>query len=263
MIELRPGSPAPSIRRLYPTSGHTWRRAFAVLDGRSRGRILSEDLTNPTWAAVQEYSDDSVLYLAGTLTRELVADLIEGLRRDRIVTVGFVEDDPLLDVLPSDPDFSGGDIDFEDRNPAIDLEPFIRLPEGLRLARIDADLAPRCIWGPWMTASVESSVTDGLGYCLLDGERVISEAFAGPIVDGALEMATITDDAYQRRGLATIVCARTILECERLGYATWWNTGLTNLASAGLARKLGYRIERQYRVMAWLPASRRRTPVTV
>jgi GNAT superfamily N-acetyltransferase len=106
-----------------------------------------------------------------------------------------------------------------------------------------------------MMASLETALDHGLGYCLLDGDLVVSEAFAGPIVGDALEMATITHEAYRRRGLARIVSARTIQECERLGYRTWWNTGLGNPASAGLARKLGYRTERLCRVLAWSKSS--------
>ena len=262
MFEQSPGIESPAIRSLFPTSGHTWRRCFAVLEGRSRGRILTDDAERPSWAAVQEFSDDSTLFLAGALNRELVADLIERCSRDRVTCIGLAEVDPLLDLLPSTPDNDGHDIDFEDRDPDIDLTLLITPPAGLRLARIDADIAPRCAWVPWMTTSVEAAVEHGIGYCLLDGERVVAEAFAGPIVDGALEMATITDTAYQRRGLGTIVCARTILECERNGYATWWNTGLTNLGSSALARKLGYRTERRYRLLAWYPADEARSEPT-
>jgi hypothetical protein len=251
MIELAPGQATPAIRALFPTEGHTYRRCFAVLDGSCGGRILADDPVAPSWSAVQEYSDDGTLYLAGSLRPDLVAEAIRALRRDRIVSVGLRSDDPLLALLPSDPDHDRVEIDFEDRDAAVDLDRLVAPPAGLRLARIDLTLVPRCAWGPWMVCSLETALDHGLGFCLLDGEAVVAEAFAGPAVEGVLEMATITAAAYHRRGLGTVVCARTILECERLGYRTWWNTGLGNLASAGLARKLGYRTERHHRVLAW------------
>jgi GNAT superfamily N-acetyltransferase len=251
MIELAPGRATPVLRALFPTEGHAYRRCFAVLDGTAGGRILTDDPRAPGWGAVQEFSDDSVLFLAGAFGRDLVAELIGALRRRRVVTVGLTADDPLLALLPSDPDHDGVDLDFEDRDPTVDLERFIEPPAGLRLARIDRGLLPRCAWGPWMVDSLETALERGLGYCLLDGELVVAEAFAGPAVEGVLEMATITHQAYRRRGLATVVCARTILECERRGDRTWWNTSLTNASSAALARKLGYRTERHYRVLAW------------
>jgi hypothetical protein len=251
MIELSPGEGTPALRALCPTAGHTYRRCFAVLDGSSRGRILTDDPAAPGWVAIHEGADEGTLFLAGSLSRELVAELIGILRRERMVVVGLTPDDPLLALLPDDPDYDGGDIDFEDRVPEVDLARFMAPPAGLRLARIDQDLLPRCAWGPWMCASLETALDHGLGYCLLDGAQVVSEAFAGPVVEGALEVGTITHETYRGRGLATVVCARTIIECEWLGYRTWWNTALQNAASVGLARKLGYRTERQYRVLAW------------
>jgi hypothetical protein len=253
MIDVRPGQASPSLRALFPSSGHTWRRCFATLDGSSGGRILTDDPDAPRWAAVHELSDDGVLFLAGALDRRLVGELVGLLRYERTVVIGLSPGDPLLTLLPPDPDYDGGDTDFEDRDRAIDLTRRAEPPAGLRLARIDSELAQRCAWNPWMAADDAIAVERGLGYCLLDGERVVSEAFAGPVVGGMLEMGTITHAEYRRRGLATVACARTILECERLGWGTWWNTGLTNVASATLARRLGYRTERQYRILAWFP----------
>jgi hypothetical protein len=226
-----------------------------VLDGTAGGRVLTDDPVAPAWAAIQEDSDDGTLFLAGSLTPELVAELIRTLRRERGVTLGLTPNDPLQALLPPDPDYDGVAIDFEDRDPGVALEGMVEPPGGYRLMRIDEELAPRCAWGPWMAASLDAALEHGLGYCLLDGDLVVAEGFAGPNVGGDLEIGTITHEAYRHRGLGTVVCARTILECERLGYRVWWNTALQNVASAGLACKLGYRTERPYRVLAWFKTS--------
>lgn len=252
MVELVPGAAAEAVRGLMPRDGYAWRRCFGVLDGASRGRVLADDLDTPTWAAVQEFSDDNVLFLGGSLRREQAVAAIEALRRDRSVSVGWR--DELVGLLPAGAAVDRVDLDFEDRDPAIDLAPLAAAPAGLRLARIDAGLLDRCLWFPWMVRE-DAPLDLGLGYCLLDGERVVSEAFAGPAVDGVLEMAVITDAAYRRRGLARVVSAQTILECERRGAATWWNTSLDNAGSAALARTLGYRSERRHRVLAWTRAA--------
>lgn len=248
IVELAPSAAAEAMRRLMPREGYAWRRCFGVLDGASRGRVLADDLDAPTWAAVQELSDDNVMYLGGSLRREQVAEAMAVLRRDRSVSVGWR--DELAGLLPAGAAADRVDIDFEDRDLSIDLAPLAAPPPGLRLARIDAGLLDRCLWFPWMVRE-DTPLDLGLGYCLLDGKRVVAEAFAGPAVGGVLEMAVITDEAYRRRGLARIVSARTILECERRGEATWWNTSLANAGSAALARMLGYRSERRYRVIAW------------
>ena len=250
MIEMTPTQVSPALRALFATSGHTFRRCFAVLDGISGGRILTDNPAAPNWGAVHELSSDGSLFLAGSLSRDLVTEIINVLRRDRIVTIGLTDDDPWLAFLP-DPSSEGTNIDFEDRASEVVLELLINPPASMRLARIDRELEPYCAWSPWMYVDGESAIEHGIGYCLLDDDRVVSEAYAGPAVDGVLEMAVITGEDYRRRGLGKIVSARTLLECERLGYQTWWNTSLENVASASIARSLGYRTERHYRTYIW------------
>ncbi len=45
--------------------------------------------------------------------------------------------------------------------------------------------------------------------------------------------------------------ARLIHEVEALGGQTYWNCAKQNVASAAIARKLGYRVEKEYRCMVW------------
>jgi RimJ/RimL family protein N-acetyltransferase len=85
----------------------------------------------------------------------------------------------------------------------------------------------------------------------MQGEAILSEANAGPATRGVIEAGTITDPEQRGRGYATIVSARTVLECERLGYQTYWNCAEDNPASAAIARKLGYRHVEEYRMLVW------------
>ena len=250
IIEITPTEVSPALRVLLPSKGYTYRRFFAVLDGTAGGRILTDDATAPSWIAVHELSSDGCLFLGGALTRELVGEIIDVLRSDRTVTLAVEPNDALLALVP-DPSRESHDMDFDDRDPAMDLEPLCAPPDDLRLALIDHEIEPRCLWTPWMFIDGRSAVELGVGYCLLDGDEVASESYAGPQVNGELEIAVITRDGYRQRGLATIVAARTILECERRGYRTWWNTSLDNVGSASIARSLGYRSERHYRTLVW------------
>ena len=250
MIEISPDEVPFSFRHLFRSSGHTFRRCFAVLDGKSGGTILTDYPESPTWVAVHELSSDGSLFLAGLLNRDTVASILERLRRERTVTIAWREDNRWDALLPGNASRKGVDVEFEDRS-GVNLEALIDPPDGLMLARIDHEIEPHCIWTPWMFVDGEKAVERGIGYCLLDDDRVVSEAYAGPEVDGVLEMAVITEPAYQRRGLGRIVSARTVLECEQLGYQTWWNTSLENVGSAAIARSLGYRTERHYRTLAW------------
>jgi RimJ/RimL family protein N-acetyltransferase len=49
-----------------------------------------------------------------------------------------------------------------------------------------------------------------------------------------------------------MVCAQLIQECEEQGLRTYWNCDAQNPASAALARKLGYRHQKEYMLVAWL-----------
>lgn len=91
----------------------------------------------------------------------------------------------------------------------------------------------------------------GFGYCLMREDIILCEAFAGPLVDGLIEIGVGTHESHRRRGYATLTCAHLIRACEEKGYRTFWNTNKQNLASKALARKLGYRTEQEFRVLAW------------
>ena len=48
-----------------------------------------------------------------------------------------------------------------------------------------------------------------------------------------------------------MVTARLIQEIEAKGKRTYWNCTIQNVGSAAIARKLGYRIRKEFRCMAW------------
>ena len=250
IIEIAPGSVTPALRALLWKEGFTYRRFPTVLEGTAGGRILTDNPAAPTWMAVHEMSEDGTLMLSGTFDRDLVGAIIDRLRSERRVTLGLEPNDPLRALVPQ-PSRAGHDMDFDDRDPSVDLEPLGEPPADLRLARIDHALEPHCLWTPWMFTDGHTAVERGIGYCLLDGDEVVSEAYAGPETNGELEMAVITRDGYRRRGLGTVVAARTVLNCERNGFHTWWNTSLDNVGSASIARSLGYRSERHYQTLVW------------
>jgi RimJ/RimL family protein N-acetyltransferase len=99
--------------------------------------------------------------------------------------------------------------------------------------------------------SAEQALEKGLARFLLYGDEIRSEAYAYFAALGIIEIATSTREPYRGRGYASIACAHLIRSCEQLGYQTYWNCARQNLASAAVARKLGYRSEKEYRLLAW------------
>lgn len=73
----------------------------------------------------------------------------------------------------------------------------------------------------------------------------------GPPALGLYEPGVFTQKEHRGKGYATMVVAKLIQEVEALGGQTYWNCAKQNTASAAIARKLGYRIEKEFRCMAW------------
>jgi len=68
---------------------------------------------------------------------------------------------------------------------------------------------------------------------------------------GLYEPGVFTPPAQRGKGYGTLVTARLIQEIETRGGQSYWNCTKQNLPSAAIGRKLGYRIEREFRCMSW------------
>lgn len=243
------------LTALFDPNGPCGFRCFAVLDGLQPGRILTDDPVHPTWGIVWE-AGDGTLYPGGALDGSILRDAVTTLRQEGDVLVGFWEGDPLRELLPPDPQYTGTVLEFLDRpGHASGLDAWLApLPVGYELRPITRELLEECIWYEGTVrrhGGADRFLETGLGMCLLHNGLVVSEAYASPRVLGTRELGAITREGYRGRGLATITCAQLIAACERLGDATYWNCASTNLASAAVARKMGYQIEREYQLVAW------------
>jgi RimJ/RimL family protein N-acetyltransferase len=89
------------------------------------------------------------------------------------------------------------------------------------------------------------------GYCLVQDNQIVAEAAVGPPALGLYEPGVSTREIYRGKGFGTAASARLIHEIEKTGGKTYWNCARQNKASAAIARKLGYQIEKEYRCLAW------------
>jgi L-amino acid N-acyltransferase YncA len=249
---------SPSLRALFDEGQPVAIRCFAVLDGSIRGQIWTDDLAHPTWGAVQE-APWGTLFLGGRPPASLVHSLIEDLRQDQGVALALWPDHPYNQLLPPAPDFDGWELEFTDRPLGTDPAPDLTVPENCELRPIDATWFERCRYRDACTAyfgSAERALEQGFGFCLVQDEELLSEAFAADAALGMIELGTFTGEGYRRRGYAAVTCAQLIRECEARGYRTYWNCAKENQASAGLARSLGYQTEREFRFVVWDPPAR-------
>jgi RimJ/RimL family protein N-acetyltransferase len=245
----------PALRALFRTDEPQACRCFTVLDGTAHGgNILCDDPVHPTWAVVVEPTDTS-LYFGGNINASIIATVFNALRKEGDVLVGMWLDDPRQTLLPSNPDYDGRTLEFYDRPVGQGLDQLLHpLPEGCQIHRLNRELIMRTEWGPTDVAAwggLEAWERTCFGYCLMRGDELLSEATVGASAIGFHEPGVITQAAHRGKGYATITVAHLIREIESLGLQTYWNCAKQNLASAAVARKLGYRIEKEYRCMVW------------
>ena len=252
---IQPQQVTPALEALFAEAAPAALRCFGVLAGIENGTILTDNPASPRWGAVWE-AGDGTLYLGGRLDAATVHSVIAQLRREGDVLFGFWEDDPVLALLPPEPDYDGRVLEFLDR-PTGDagLARYLQgILSGYRLVSADEALLAQGQWGEDTVrrhGSARAFLAKGRASFLLHGNQVVSEAYAGPLVRGVRELGAITAEAYQGRGFATLTVAHLIHACEQAGERTYWNCAASNLASAAVARKLGYRTERSYRLLAW------------
>jgi RimJ/RimL family protein N-acetyltransferase len=180
------------------------------------------------------------------------------LRRKGEVLVGFWDGDQIVNLLPPSPEWVGSSLEFCDRSgDPSDLEAHLQgLPANHTLRELDGALLKRCLWYEDTVrrhGSAEAFLERGMGVCLMHGDEILSEAYAGKAIAGIRELGAITAEPHRNRGYATMTCAYLVLACERAGYDTYWNCATTNLPSVAVARKMGYRTEREFRWWGWPP----------
>lgn len=243
----------PQLRALFDVNQPMAIRCFALLDGSIRGQIWTDDLDRPTWGAAREAAWDT-LFLGGQPTAHVVNEIVEELRHVKGVALALWPDHPYNQLLPAAPDFDQMELEFTHRSPTTDLTPYLSVPEGCELQSIDATWFARCRYRDVYLAyfgSAEQTLAQGFGFCLVQGDEILSEAFAGESALGMIELGTVTGEPYRQRGYATVVCAHLALECDARGYQTYWNCAEDNPASATLARKLGHQTEKKFRYVGW------------
>lgn len=229
-------------------------RCRGVLEGYNTGIIYTDHPETPTWAVMHEDAFGT-LYPVGAVSKSILTALVEEWQQKGDALIGLWPDDPLSATLPDAPQYEGVVIDYTDRPVGKGLDSFLSaIPEGCAVRPLDADLHKQ---SPWYKdrinqhGSVEVLLEKEIGFGLVRDGTLLSEASAGPVAQGVVEMGTITLEPYRGKGYATVVCAYAIRECERRGLQTYWNCNRDNQPSVALGKKLGYQSAREYLLFGW------------
>ncbi len=102
--------------------------------------------------------------------------------------------------------------------------------------------------------SYENFLKKGFGYCIKDGENVVSVAYTYlPFTDSfEVEVMTKESSAYRQKGLGTVVSAALIEDGINRGLVPQWDAA--NEISVKLGEKLGYTDPDPYEVYFWTKA---------
>jgi RimJ/RimL family protein N-acetyltransferase len=210
---------------------------------------------NPSWCVLRS-SWFGNTFIGGEIEPNVLALAIQRLRKTGRV---------LLDLGDHrSAGFPSGVTEVEPR-----IEFYSRSPGHKAIGRLLASVPPEfnvrpvtretfhwCAWQDQLRSifgTTSGYLERSIGFVLLDGKSILSEAHAFFWGDTAVEIGVITADGHRGLGYASIVSAYLVRACESRGYATYWGCHVDNLASAAVARKLGYRIENKYS-LAWYPA---------
>ncbi|QNO14174.1 GNAT family N-acetyltransferase [Alkalicella caledoniensis] len=122
----------------------------------------------------------------------------------------------------------------------------IKTPDGLTIKRIDEDMYDK-ICGSVIPQYFWNSRLDflqkGIGFSLVQDDKVISTSFASLIADNTLELGVETSKEFRNKGLSIFAATELINYCLSNSLKPLWSCRSDNLGSFKLAQKLGFRPE--------------------
>jgi hypothetical protein len=180
MIEINPNQVTPAFRCLFDWSVPTGVRCYAFLGGGNAGKIFTDDLQHPRMGYVWE-QDDGNFYQGGVRDWQVVRQMVEMLRQEGTVALGFRDGDPSVDLFPPDPKAGAECVELDRPVRGSDLSLYLSLPAGYEVCRMGRDLIMR---SPHLDATLsrygnlDTFLETGLEVCILHGDEFVCEASA-------------------------------------------------------------------------------------
>lgn len=124
------------------------------------------------------------------------------------------------------------------------------LPKGYTLHFIDENFYDQCLENQWsrdlvsVFGSKNIYLKKGLGVVAVKNGKIVSGASSYTRYQEGIEIEVDTKIDERRKHLATVCCAKLILECLERGLYPSWDA--QNIWSVHLAEKLGYELSHEY-----------------
>jgi RimJ/RimL family protein N-acetyltransferase len=250
MIECPINHPALSglFNPKVPNNPALW----AVFHGRHSGQAVVDELDQPSQCVIR--TDAVMTYASQNVSQPFLEAALDHFRGIGPIWLIRAQGDPPA----PEPVRCLSRLEFYDLDPSSPVLAKFRneIEMGYTVRTIDRELLERCEWRDDMeffAGSLENFLQNDLGICLMRAEEIIVEAYASALGAPYAEIGAITHEPYRGKGYATQTVACLIEILAKLGYQCYWSCDIDNPASARVARKLGFRIEKPYEIWEYLP----------
>lgn len=119
------------------------------------------------------------------------------------------------------------------------------LEDEFELIKINDDLAKRIKEEKFINITDNYS-KNGIGFCCMYNNKIVGVASSNIFYKDGIEVNIKTKEQYQRKGIATAMASKLILECLKQNKKVSWDAA--NMESVGLAEKLGFKYDSTYNV---------------
>lgn len=247
----------PDLPALFDADVPNSPMLFAVLRGHNPGRAFVDEATQPSQCVIR--TNEALTFLSQQAQQAFLDQMLTYLRQ--FSHFGLIWRPDTAPLRPAEATKIVQRREFSDcgsnSETLASLES--RLPNGFEIHFMDRSLLERCEWRPMIESacgSLDNFLAHGLGICLMRGDDIITEAYAPFWGMSQVEIGVVTNEAERGHGYAAIACAHLIQTCRQRGFEPYWSCDADNIASATLARKLGFQREREYEIRMYRGTSK-------
>lgn len=226
-----------------------------ILEQRCEGTVVVDHRHNPTFALVfcppRPANLYAPVYFAGEFD-PIIIPFLKAFSKISLITSLDWEHRSLFEEAGFKPLER---MQLRRANPVFELaswNPFF--PTQYSISPINEKNFAQCTWYPFISAcyaTEECFFRNGIGFCLIDQGKIVTESYA--IIAGeTAEIGIVTDSAYRGQNLGTLICAMTLDYCYKNNIAPIWNCDVHNVASAAIAKKLGFEVDSHYCYLNWI-----------
>ena len=243
----------PDLMKLFDEDSPVKSLLFSILEGRTPAEILVDDPEHPRQCIVR--SAARFTFASRDVDQGFLERALSELRQTAGVSL-VCHPDRSEHWTPPDPDLMVerlGFSAFDAANGGL-REALARPLEGMEIREIDRERFENPLWRDLLlgfSGSAERFLEHGLGLALYRGDEVLAWSYAPNRGLSTMEIGVETAEDHRGRGHATFIAAHAISRCLAQGWSVAWSCETDNLASAAIARKLGFCCERTYPVCGY------------